>query len=1235
MSPRLVPLGRGLGSRAGRWRLGLWGLGLVAAATSVHAEDAAPAPTAPQVRVEDGHGAPVADAGIVDAVPFSDGLSLVDEDAPAVVAADAQGVLTLPLAPASGGARRVVRARGRPLAALDPLPSVLRLPPSPPLRGRLERAGGRALGPVVVLALPMDAGEPFARRVRPAPDGSFAFTTLVPEARYRLEVRRPDGAWAPLGDAAAGADLGTRTLPAGATLRGRVAVASPAGPAADVGVRLRRIEPLREDRATVTTPAVDPMGEPDTVADLRTGADGRFTLAEVPPGVYEAVLTTPGVLWDGEAPRIEVRAAVPVRLETFWVVRRGAIVGRVLDPKTKAPMADVRVRALPPPDLAPVVGGLAPATGSTSGADGRFRLDGLAPAAGWTVLVEREGRSPVVAGPVEVSGGRDVPVGDVRPRAAWTLELSVSEGTGRPVAGARVRAVPAERPVAADGGPLAVAFVRRGETDAEGRVTLPDMPEGDAQLVVLAPGFVEAISVVPEGVPATTRTVRVELVRTPVVEGRLESDDGPLPPLVVRVLSREGGPARRATPDASGRFRVEDAPAGPLDVEAVSPDGRHVYARREAYLPASGELLALVVPPARRIEGEAEGLERAGPAATVRLEALRLDLDADELRPALVETLRLPVGSDHAPFRFGKVPAGRYAVRVVQGLRDTGPLPVVVEADDVTGLVARLPRGARVSGQVLDARREAAALGVRVSLVRLDAAGVAPADGPPAVRVTDEDGRFEFPDVAAGVWRLEASDRDVAPSRVELRVAEGEDRRVDGLVVGEGGRLEGRVADERARAVGALSLRVLRLPDLEDAGRVVTRDDGSFRSAPLAAGRYRVVVPAGVADRPGVEADVDVVEGETTTVDFTANDLGRIDGTVRRRSSVLAGVLVEAVLEAARGCDTVRLAVRTDAWGQFHFAGLPEGAWRLRTVDGSVRTAVPVLLRRGDRVTRDLEVGEGRVVGVARYAGGAPVVGATVFVLPRDRAGDADASSGRVRTGPDGRFEVGGLPVARYRVVVMPEGRAARAVEDVVAEPAGQERPVEVWFGVGGRLDVRVLDDRNRAVMAAAVWVETPAGVPMHVRPLATDGAGRVTIDGLPEGPAQVRVVARDHGRPRPVPVVVREGVATPADVRLLPSCAVRLVVTAGRDPVARARVEVRREGGEVLVPRAALRRPTDDTGFGVAPRTGVLVLDDLEEGTYRIRVTAGRELEPTEVVVVARPSREPTTVRVSLPFAR
>ena len=339
---------------------------------------------------------------------------------------------------------------------------------------------------------------------------------------------------------------------------------------------------------------------------------------------------------------------------------------------------------------------------------------------------------------------------------------------------------------------------------------------------------------------------------------------------------------------------------------------------------------------------------------------------------------------------------------------------------------------------------------------------------------------------------------------------------------------------------------------------------------------------------------------------------------MRRRGTPVPGLLIEAVAEATRGADQIVLRTIADAFGQYRFPGLAEGAYRLAIVDGAVRGASAITLRAGDRLTRDLEVGEGRISGSVRTSKGDAVREADVMALPDPARGSE--SEGHVRTAPDGTFAIAGLPVGRYRLLVTPTGRPTRVVEGAYADLAGQERPIEIVVGRGARLELIVKDDRRRPVAGADVWIEDAKGVTIHPRAFRTGPSGRLAVDGLPEGRCALRVKAAGYGRAGPVAVDFRDGSASVVEVIVKPPGAILLVVRAGFDPKARARVDLFRMPGKIPVEaRRTLRRPDEPGCFGLTARTGVLKLDDLEEGNYLVVVNAGRDQEELSLPVYVR----------------
>ncbi|HVG94802.1 MAG TPA: carboxypeptidase regulatory-like domain-containing protein [Planctomycetota bacterium] len=1204
--------------------------GAAAAEDALGPEAAPSAPPADGVRVVDGSGRDLADVHVVEAPIQPDGRALLDADAPAIARSDARGrIVPLPT-PSSARVRLALRRDGHEATLLPPTAGrIVVMPKSATLTGTVARTDGPPPARAHVVATPVEGGA-FVHVVRLDERGGFQVATASP-GRWRLDLRRVDGAWAVLGVATAGVALPPVTLARGALVRGRVMDGDARRSAAGLRLRFRRHD-------ADVPPSEAPVAEALTVAETVCAADGRFAVADLPPGVYAASLDDGLRAWDGPPPRFEISIPVPVRLETWWVVRRGSVTGVVKDMRDRRPVADAQVLVVAAPDAVVVEGGRVPAVSMRTGGDGKFVLAGVAPGAGYRVVVQAAGRSPVVTTPFEVLGGRETQVGTIVLARAWRLQATVVGPEGRPVEGATVTASPAARPAPEEGDPIASSVVRTATTDAEGRAVLPDLAAGDARLRIAKAGFVDGTVLVEESGPDAPRDVRVTLAASAAIEGRLEPTEGSLPAVVVRARPRDGSPTRVARPEADGRFRVDDLAPSPVDLEVVAAEGPTglVYARREAVIPGSGESVVIPVPGARRVSGVVEGVRIDAPPTVVRLEAARFEPSRGDYRATVVAEVRLAAGSGAVPFAFASVPPGLYALRAVQGRRDTGPVPTSVEGGEVGGVSLLLPEGGEIGGQVWDVVRDTPALGARVELVRVDGEEDAPAgsDAPPAL-TTDETGRFTARDVAPGLWRVDARDEEAVAAPVVVRLAEGETIFVRDLRLSGGGRVAGRVADPRRGPVGGLSVRIARGSDLQEVTRALTDDDGEFRSSPLAAGRYRLRVAAGLPAEGVLEADVDVVDGETTRVVWAPTDVGRIDGTVRRRGTAIAGVTVEAAFAGGAGVERVLLRTVTDAFGQFAWDGLAEGEYQLRLLDGVVRGRATVRLGRGERVTRELDLGEGRLVGTVTSPDGSPWRGVEIVAMPLGTAIDLeDAETGRVRTGPDGAFAISGLPVGRYRVAVLPPGRPARVFDGIFAELPGSERPLDVVLGVGATIELDVRDPGGRGVAAAEVWVEDGEGNALHPRPFATPGSGRLRIEGVPDGPLRVVVHARGYGRPRPARITARDGSVSAVRVSLTAAGSVRLVVSAGRDPVPRARVEVRRRpDGEVLVARRPLRRGGAQGAGTATSDTGELLIEDLEEGDYDVQVTAGRELEAAQVVVRVRAGTV-TEARVALRFA-
>jgi uncharacterized GH25 family protein len=1086
----------------------------------------------------------------------------------------------------------VVWAPGSAAAAVPTSREVagIRLAPALSLSGRVAPvAEGRALlafGDVprgVAFAASTDA------------EGRFRFALLSAGA-WTLALLRGDGRVEALGTHAAGSDVGEVLLPERGPLTGRVLDALAPGRTGVGGFEIRLV-PL---------PATGgPSGR------LVTGPDGAFAVEDMAPGVYEARPADPRWAFDPAPPRFAVLPLAGARMPPWLVVRLPAVRGRVVDREGRG-LAGAEVRLLPDPTRTTPPGGWGPTLLASTDADGRFALESVRAADGYRLAISRPGSAPEVTDPFDVVDGAGADVGDVRLHEGWRLEVVTLEVDGTPARGVPVRAAPVVRP----GGHGAGATEVR--TDARGLAVLADLPPEDVLVVAGGGPFLAVETTIVAPPAAHTREWTATVHRAPGLVGRVVGPGGASPrPVDVTATPRDGSEPHRVSAEEDGTFRFEALPATPVDlvVLARGETGVPPLARYDGALPGQREEVRIPLPELRAVGGSVSGLDPDGGPAEVRLEAPVPDPEAEIHRWRTVAAQSLPSLESPVAFVFDAVAPGAYAVRAAQGRRDSGAVPVTVEEGNVGPLIVRIPVGGMLRGRVR-ARTGIGVVGADVRARRVRDDGDVPHEGVWTV-TTDEDGAFEIPGFGAGTWRLEATAEGYARARQVVRLDEGGVIEVPDLLLGEGGALAGRIRGEDGRGIEGAALRLVRAGDAEEPVVAETGHEGVYRAERLEPGVWRVEIEGLVGALAGAEAIAEIVEGQTTTLDVHLEGGGRIEGRVTRRGIPVAGATVELLLASDTAGVPVRtLVTTTGPGGGFAWDHLEAGTYVVDVVDGVVRRAATLELIDRDRLQVDLELDEGRLVGVVRDLDGRGVGGARV------EATGLSIGTASVWTDPEGRFLLTGLPPGSYDLLATAPGRPPGRRTGVRAEPAGSEERVEVVLGLGGSVHLAVLDETGRGVAGASVWVEATDGRALHPRAYVTDPTGQLLLEGVPEGEQRLRVHARGYGRPPLVPVALREGDVLRRVVTLRTGGSIALRILADLDPVARARVRlVRLDVGEVVEARRPLSRLRwashfgDGTG-GYVPRTGVVRFEDLEEGAYRIHVAGGPALEEAELDV-------------------
>lgn len=269
-------------------------------------------------------------------------------------------------------------------------------------------------------------------------------------------------------------------------------------------------------------------------------------------------------------------------------------------------------------------------------------------------------------------------------------------------------------------------------------------------------------------------------------------------------------------------------------------------------------------------------------------------------------------------------------------------------------------------------------------------------------------------------------------------------------------------------------------------------------------------------------ARVDLVAGDEIEVVLLATPRGTLSGRVVDGHRPLVGATIElragTEQELARRKGEARpdVVAFTDAAGRFSFPRLGAGAWTLNLSHPSrVAPYVRTLVLAG--ADEDLEIVLPRcsVLGSVRAKGGDAVVGAEVTLgrMVRDpRRGANDkvfaayrGAAANVRTGPDGSFELLGLPAGVELALSIEHERYQSARTDPFVLAHDEVRggfDVELRPGATIAVQVWTSDGRAPQSKVTARRVADDRGKPARgpSQGAGTDGLGRARFTGLPGG---------------------------------------------------------------------------------------------------------------------------------------
>lgn len=686
----------------------------------------------------------------------------------------------------------------------------------------------------------------------------------------------------------------------------------------------------------------------------------------------------------------------------------------------------------------------------------------------------------------------------------------------------------------------------------------------------------------------------LEFVPCGAIWGIVLSPDG-APAQGITVVGYERGTEYPSLPsDEHGQYRIA-GPPGEYDLEAESGDWAPPYAIVQ--VEAGHEVRQdLRFGRGLAIRGRVTD-KRGNPISGARLEAT-FQVPTAEV-PGYLGMRQGKTGNDGS-YEIPKLHDGRHVVtcRVGQVVREKLDVPAGADAVEFV-----IPLPGRIGGKVV---RKADGKPVNRAFVTCVLPGVT--DWPLARLFTGEDGAFQFPSLASGLYVLSVRAEGLETTKLEVRLTEEQVVSDLEIPLGEGWPLRGRVVSARTGA----PIQGARV-EIVDSGQVLTEADGRFELALASGTRTIAISHEGYADSC---KQVEIRAGSTTEAEFPLTEGGAIHGRVL---DAAGRPVADATVDAWNAEGHILGAATTDNEGRYEIRGLPTGTCSAKCKPGGVGLewelhSAPVEVGEGASVEVNFAVGVGaRLRGVAQRRGG-PVGGVIVSV-------EGQGVLCRTRTGDRGEFDIVGLPPGRYEVQI----QKTIYMVDVPAD--GVTRNFDL---PAGRIVGRVVDAETGAALAGAYVVACADGASPGEEPVPHSGedctgpSGEFRFDGVDDGEYHLRIGATGHGTRVIGPLAVREGRTVECgDVQLGGGATIVVIVTdASGNPVPGVSFSVRAaEGGVQLgFPNLSLD-PTSDA-------EGRFRIRYLSTGRYRGEVVAGARRASFEAGVV---EGQTTEVRVTL----
>lgn len=776
-------------------------------------------------------------------------------------------------------------------------------------------------------------------------DAEGRFKLAISESgRYRVDVRLEEYVDAQQDTEALGPDKRSQELrfelSTGARITGRVV----------------------EEGSSKGAPGVRVYLEETPRTDAQTDEQGNFTLTGIRPGQYGLTVSLAGTEYrpGKKLPYQKVNITSPDQVLSnirFEVEAAGVVWGYVMTPD-KQPVrgAEVVLSTSESPLTQLITAALrqAPPIRSRSGDDGYYELLGVPLNKEWRAYAQSNEHTPQLADPFLLTPqNRSVRV-DIFLFGGSNISGTVVDEKRQPIPEADVVLLPAYAKLLS---PLDQAQAFRNErSDAAGNFTIREVPAGDYQILARKRGYkfsAQGEPVYPDGYDAITG---LQITLVSVTQGEnsvfgqvVDRNDAPIASADIELrgygTETMQNIATETTTDSSGAFRIDGLEAGMYSLRVT----------KEGFAPGSlprvplNQQVRVVLDTSAVVRGRvlvAETRLPPTPEFFVNPRPLTVMIGGGMRGPLQDQRFATPDGSFEVA-----LPGGEWIIEGKAAGMTPGRVAVSLAPGEVVENVEILLSavGGRIAGTVRTMDGETPQ-GAEVLLAELSAGAGVGVDGGAGRMQVGADGRFEFTQLAEGMYNVIARHPNYANASsgpISLATAQTIDNIA--LRLGQGGILEGNVYRRGKPLEGAL---VLILGADTGVSMTATTDaSGYYVVDGLATGMYEVTATmtssgglGDVFDRQG--ASVQVIEGQTARLDFGLSGGTRITGLCTPPPPPPAGGEVFLRAPGSPPIAMVGESVRADATrnvisiartgiglaGNFEFEPVPPGIYQVEVL---------------------------------------------------------------------------------------------------------------------------------------------------------------------------------------------------------------------------------------------------------------------------------------------------------------